>query len=153
MAAEALSNVKFVQERKLICKFFENIAMDTGMVVFGVEDTLTALEMGSVEQLLLFEEIEVTRYQIKNPVKGTTTVHYLNPQQESDPKYFKDKESGIDMEVLSAQPLAEWLCEHYKDFGATIDFITDKSQEGYQFVKGFGGVGGFLRYKLDMELH
>ena len=33
MAAEALSNVKFVQERKLICKFFENIAMDTGMVV------------------------------------------------------------------------------------------------------------------------
>ena len=64
--------------------------MDTGMIVFGVEDTLQALEMGSVESLLLYENIEVTRYEIKNPVKGTTDIFYLNPTQEQDPKYFKD---------------------------------------------------------------
>ena len=28
--------------------------------------------------------------------------------------------------------------------------MTNKSQEGAQFVKGFGGIGGLLRYKLDM---
>jgi len=49
------------------------------------------------------------------------------------------------------EPLAEWLCNNYLNFGATIEFITDKSQEGYQFVKGFGGIGGFLRYKIDIE--
>jgi len=37
------------------------------------------------------------------------------------------------------------------NFGAQIEFITDKSQEGFQFVKGFGGIGGFLRYKVDIE--
>jgi len=47
--------------------------------------------------------------------------------------------------------LAEWLCHNYMNYGATIEFITDKSQEGFQFVKGFGGIGGFLRYKIDME--
>lgn len=26
--------------------------------------------------------------------------------------------------------------------GATLEIITDKSQEGAQFVKGFGGIGG-----------
>lgn len=26
--------------------------------------------------------------------------------------------------------------------GATLEIITDKSQEGAQFCKGFGGVGG-----------
>lgn len=26
---------------------------------------------------------------------------------------------------------------------------TDRSQEGNQFVKGFGGIGGLLRYKVD----
>ena len=36
-------------------------------------------------------------------------------------------------------------------FGARIEFITDKSQEGFQFVKGFGGIGGFLRYKIELE--
>lgn len=26
--------------------------------------------------------------------------------------------------------------------GATLEIITDKSQEGAQFVRGFGGIGG-----------
>ena len=30
LAAETLANVKFVQERKLICKYMEEIAMDKG---------------------------------------------------------------------------------------------------------------------------
>lgn len=55
------------------------------------------------------------------------------------------------MEVVSVESLAEWLCHHYTDFGARLEFITDKSQEGYQFVNGFGGIGGFLRYKMSME--
>ncbi len=28
--------------------------------------------------------------------------------------------------------------------GATLEIITDRSQEGSQFVKGFGGIGGKL---------
>jgi len=47
--------------------------------------------------------------------------------------------------------LAEWLCHNYHLYGAIIEFITDKSQEGNQFVKGFGGIGGFLRYQIDQE--
>ena len=35
--------------------------------------------------------------------------------------------------------------------GATLEIITDKSQEGSQFVRGFGGVGGILRYKVDLQ--
>lgn len=35
--------------------------------------------------------------------------------------------------------------------GATLEIVTDKSQEGSQFVRGFGGVGGILRYKVDLQ--
>ena len=45
-SAEILSNVKFIQEKKLIGKYFEEISQDKGKYVFGVEDTLKALEMG-----------------------------------------------------------------------------------------------------------
>jgi len=31
-----MGNVRFVQEKKIVGKFFENIALDTGLVVFGV---------------------------------------------------------------------------------------------------------------------
>ena len=30
-----------------------------------------------------------------------------------------------------------------------LEFVTNRSQEGAQFVKGFGGIGGLLRYKVD----
>lgn len=35
--------------------------------------------------------------------------------------------------------------------GTTLEIVTDKSQEGSQFVRGFGGVGGILRYKVDLQ--
>ena len=54
---------------------------------------------------------------------------------------------------MQEDSLAEWLCLNYQNYGASVEFITDKSQEGFQFVKGFGGIGGFLRYKIDIEEH
>ena len=60
-----------------------------------------------------------------------------------------DPETSQEMEAIEAIPLIEWLDERYKDFGANLEFVTDRSQEGNQFVKGFGGIGGLLRYKLD----
>ena len=75
----------------------------------------------------------------------------MNDQQAEDPKYFKDKESGVDLEVISVEQLGDWLVMNYKQFGINIEFITDKSSDGFQFVKGFGGIGGFLRYKLELD--
>ena len=78
LASDVLTNVKFVHEKKVISKFFDNISMDTAMIVFGVEDTMKALELGALETMLLFENIEIMRYEIKNPVKNETKVFLLN---------------------------------------------------------------------------
>jgi len=78
-------------------------------------------------------------------------VYLLNQKQETDPKYFKDQTTGVDLEVVSCEQLADWLCLHYKAYGVQIEFITDKSPDGFQFCKGFGGIGGFLRYKLELD--
>jgi peptide chain release factor subunit 1 len=100
LAADALTNVKFVAEKKLVSKFFDQIAQDTGMVVFGVEDTMKAMEIGALETMMLFEDLEVNRYLLKNPVKGDTKTILLNPTQEKNSKYFKDNESGQDYDVV-----------------------------------------------------
>ena len=52
-------------------------------------------------------------------------------------------------QAIEPQPLLEWFAEKCKEFGANLEFVTDRSQEGAQFVKGFGGIGGLLRYKVD----
>ncbi len=35
--------------------------------------------------------------------------------------------------------------------GTALEFVTDRSQEGMQFRKGFGGIGGILRYRVDFS--
>lgn len=151
LAADIMGGVRFIQEKKVIGKFFENIALDTGLFVFGVNDTIKALEIGALETMLLWEELAIMRYEIRNPVKGDTRIHLLTEAQEKDPKYFKDADTGVDLDVVNSENLADWLLLNYKKYGINIEFITDKSSDGYQFVKGFGGIGGFLRYKIDVD--
>lgn len=41
LSADSLANVKFIQERELINKYFDEINQDTGKFCFGVKDTMT----------------------------------------------------------------------------------------------------------------
>ncbi|KAJ3232617.1 Eukaryotic peptide chain release factor subunit 1-3 [Chytriomyces hyalinus] len=149
LSQEVLSNVKFIQEKKLIQKYFDEISQDTGRYCFGIEDTLKALDLGAVETLIVFEGLDVARYVLKNPATGEEIVKHLNKDQEAKRENFVDPETSTDLETVDKMPLLEWFAEKYKDFGATLEFVTNKSQEGSQFVKGFGGIGGLLRYKVD----
>jgi len=151
LAADALKNVKFIQEKKLITKYMDEIAQDTGKVCFGVKDTVDGLEMGAVEQLIVWENLEVTRYHLRDPATEADKILFLNPHQEKDASLFKT-EGGQDFEVVAKVPFTEWIVENYKDYRSKLDFITDRSQEGNQFVKGFGGLGGILRYRVDFDV-
>lgn len=70
LSADTLANVKFVQEKRLISKFFDEISQDTNKYVFGVADTLQCLEMGAVETLVVWEDLQVYRYTLMNSTSG-----------------------------------------------------------------------------------
>ncbi|WEW56282.1 translation termination factor eRF1 [Emydomyces testavorans] len=150
LAAETLGNVKFIQEKKLIGKYFEEISQDTGRVCYGIEDTLKALELGATETLIVYENLDITRWSLKSSA-GVEVVLHTTKAQEANREMFMDKDTGQEMEIVEQGPLLEWLAEKYKDFGATLEFVSDKSTEGHQFVRGFGGIGALLRYKVNFE--
>ena len=150
LSSETLGNVKFIQEKKLIGKYFEEISQDSGKICYGVEDTLKALELGACETLIVYEDLEITRWQLRDST-GAEIILHTNKQQEHSREQFMDKESGQEMEVIDQMPFLEWLAEKHKDFGATLEFVSDRSSEGNQFVKGFGGIGAVLRYKVNFE--
>merc|ERR1712150_155832 len=140
LSAECLSNVKFIQEKKLIGKYF-----------FGVDDALKALEMGAVETLICWENLDIQRLTLKNHATGEEKILFLNSEQEKDKTHFMDQETGVELELEENMPLLEWLANNYKKFGAALEIITDRSQEGSQYVRGFGGIGGMLRYLVDFQ--
>lgn len=152
LTAETLANVKFIQEKKLISQFFEQIALDTGKYCFGVRDTLHGLELGAVETLICWEDLDIIRFELVNNTDGTDEVMYLTPEKAEDSSNFVDKSTGVELEVKDQMPLVEWFAENYKKFGTTLEFVTNKSQEGAQFCQGFGGIGGLLRYRVEFSI-
>ena len=150
LSSETLGNVKFIQEKKLINEYFDHISKDSGKVCYGVEDTLKALEAGAAETLIVFENLEITRWVLKAS-DNTEVILHTNKTQEADRTNFMDKTTGQEMEIVEQSSMLEWLAEKYRDFGATLEFVSDRSSEGNQFVKGFGGIGAILRYALNFE--
>jgi len=88
------------------------------------------------------------RHVLRNSATGEEQVVNLSPAQE-EAFSFQDKETGVDLDKVEAKPLLEWFAEEYKKFGCTLEFVTNRSQEGSQFCRGFGGIGGVLRYQVD----
>merc|ERR1740123_2325707 len=151
MSSETLKNVKFIQEKRLITSFLDEVAQDTGKYCFGIQDTITALEMGAVSTLIVWENLELKRITTKHPGSDREETHYVTPEQAKSDKLYRDKETGEQLDVTGNILFVEWIVENYKTFGTKLEFITDRSQEGNQFCKGFGGVGGIMRYSVEFE--
>lgn len=65
-----------MQEKKLVQKYFDEISQDTGRYCFGIEDTLKALELGAVETLIVWENLDITRYILRNAAGGMNRNSY-----------------------------------------------------------------------------
>ena len=64
---------------------------------------------------------------------------------------WTDKKSKIKYTIQDYDSLVDWFGEHYTEFDCKLFYVSDKSSEGYQFVHGFTGVGGLLKYKVAIE--
>jgi len=119
------------------------------MICYGIKETFYALDNGAVDTILIWEDLSHVRYTCKSG--DSQVIINLSPTEAADSKNFVDPSTGLEMTIESSESLVEWFAEHYRDFGAQLLFVTDQSQEGNQFVQGFGGVGGFLRFPLDLS--
>lgn len=133
----------------MLQRYFDEISQDTGKYCFMVQDTLHALEMSAVDILIVWENLSVNRLQLRNTSTSEESTIHLTPDQEQNDSHFRDSSTGVQLEVIEKISLVEWLANNYKNFGANLEFVTDRSQEGSQFCRGFGGIGGLLRWKVD----
>lgn len=148
LSADLLTNVKLVQEKKLLQRYFDEVEQDSGKFCFGIEDAMRALEMGAVETTIVWENFEKQRYVLMRP-NGEREVLHLTENEWI--KRRADIENNAEAELVECCPFLEWLANNYRTFGTTLEIITDRSQEGSMFVEGFGGLGGLLRYRVEFE--
>lgn len=122
---EILQSLKLVSEQKNIRAFFDLVASGSGKTCFGVKETMALAKTGCVDLLLVNEASQVKRCE-------------------------KD---GVEVysETADGELLTDWLAENHRDLPFAVVFVSDRSQEGVQFISAFGGIGGILRYKMEVD--
>lgn len=156
LSQECFSNVRLVQEQKIISKFYEEITFDTGKVCYGAEETVRCLIDNSISTLVVWDNLGTQRVELRNKSdpNGEIVIKYLKLEDVEYKSLWTDKNTNIEYQILDYDPLIDWLSENYTNFKTDLFFVTDKSPEGTQFVTGFNGIGGLLRYKIDhTEVH
>lgn len=98
MSFEILANVKFIQEKRLIGKYFKEISQDTEKYLFGVDDTFNALESGAIETLIVWEILISIDNVVKNIATSEIVIKHLTKEQEGNSENFKVGNTELDVE-------------------------------------------------------
>lgn len=148
LAADVLGSVRFIHEKQILEKFFEDISKEGGKTCYGYVETLKSLEAGAVETLIVYEDLPMVRWTLTDP-NGEEQVIFTKDSTEAPAQDTNNPNEKLT--VKDSMPFTEWLSDNYTKYGAQLEFVSDRSQEGSQFVRGFGGVGAMLRFQLDVS--
>jgi peptide chain release factor subunit 1 len=132
----------YVKEQEVMKLFFDEIAKD-GNYVFGINDTFEALIDSYIHTLIINENVDFTILFLKDSEKEILEIVIGKYNSKT---YFK---KGIEYDVQRSEIFLEWLLENYKKYVNQLHIVSDQSSLGVQFAKGFSGIGGILRYKIE----
>lgn len=156
LAADALNGVRLVDEKRVLRRFFDELARDDGGepgtgYAYGAADATRCLVAGAVDTIIAFEDLVHRRYTITPTAAAddTEAVHVVLTPDEAARRGIVDGEHGAIR--TTSEAYVEWIAQRAQSFGARVEFVSANSQEGAQFVRGFGGVAALLRYRVDVE--
>ena len=144
LSSESLRDVKFNKEKQYCTSFFTEIAKDTNKYVFGISEVMQALEMRIIEKLIIWEDLPIIRV-----TTISDKVYYYTPTLTTNSTSANG--NGNKEEIKEEIPLIDYITENYTSFNTELCLISNKSAEGMQFINGFSGIGGILRYEMDIN--
>jgi peptide chain release factor subunit 1 len=149
--AETISNSHLRAEQESLQRFFGLIAHsddpDRPLFCYGPDDTLLALEGGAVQQLLVWEGLPLYRHVLRGRATvGTTPAEQVLISANAEPT----DEEMQQAELLGSELLVEYLMDRSQELGSQLILVSDKTSIGSQFARGFGGLGAFLRFPLEV---
>jgi peptide chain release factor subunit 1 len=151
---DKIKDVKYIREKQVMQRFMKEIANDTGMATYGLEDVQKALNMGAVDTLILSEKLDTYKIKIEcsncayienrtaseqNIIKLVSSV-----QEESCPKCNSNT-----FNVTDKISMIEELGGIANTMGTEIDIISSETEEGEMLHSTFGGIVAILRFKLN----
>jgi len=158
LAAPVLSNVQMVHQRGVLQRYMKEIASDSGKYCFTARDTMWAVESGAAHTVLCYDELETVRVVLQRkpsegepgcPAESNNGIETVDNIEYTSPEQLAAMLVDTNVKVAEQQSLTEWLCDNCESIGVSVEFVSNRSPEGAQFYRGFGGIGALLRYQVD----
>ncbi len=140
---DLLKEATVAKEREIMKKFFTGLQKNEG-IAYGYTETLRALEMGAVGTLLVSEDFNWVHATLR--CANSHVIEVDLPKEKIDQQVCDVCETK--MSSQHTKELTDVITEKAAEKNAKIEIISTDTMEGKQFRK-LGGVGAFLRYKID----
>jgi peptide chain release factor subunit 1 len=149
-ATQTLHGLEITEEKRIIQRLLNEIRKaESGLAAYGEADVARALELGSVDVLLVSEGLRRRRVTFRCTSCQTTFERTL-PDDQIDPVLDGPCPNcgQRTLTEVSAEDYVEGLFRRASDSGATVRLISSESEEGEMLAKAFQGIAALLRYPL-----
>ncbi len=149
-ATQTLHGLDITEEKRLVQRLLGEIRRgDTGLAAYGEADVQRALELGSVDTLLVSEGLRRRRVAFRCTACQTEFTRTL-PDAEVDAVLDGacpncGQRSLVE---LSSEDYVEGLFRRAVESNGTVRLVSTESEEGEMLAKGFQGIAAILRYPL-----
>ncbi|SEK88656.1 peptide chain release factor aRF-1 [Haloferax larsenii] len=141
---DVLADQEVIKDKKQMEEFFEKLHRGNEST-YGFEPTRKNLVMGSVDRLLISEDLrqDVVIYDCNGNEEYELVDHRHNtPTHEC--------EDGTEVEAESREDVIEFLMDIADQRGTETKFISTDFEKGEQLYDAFGGIAGILRYSTGV---
>lgn len=147
-AGKLLEDVRVIEEKKLVQRFFREVNSDTGLAVYGVKDVIAALRKAAVDTIIINDDVGVVY--LKGSCNKCRNVEEKFVQRfqivsEKQALLTCVKCGSAEVEIIE-KDIVDYLAELAVDSGANVEVISSKTEDG-AMMKNFGGISAILRYR------
>lgn len=148
-AADVLSNLRLVRERRLVEDLMRRIATQN-TVVYGLDPIKQSLQKRQLELLLVSEELDLVDVSFVCPNCGYEIQETLKEQEMVTilPSRLAEKcpRCGAQgFRLQSKERLIESLIRQAEETNTRVELISSRHEAGEMFLRTFGGVAGLLK--------
>ena len=143
-AEDVLAETEVMKDKSEMEEFFEQLH-DGGKATYGFEPTRKNLVMGSVDRLLISEDLrkDVVTYDCGN----REAFELVDPKAEAPTHTC---EGGSEAERTEREDAIDHLMALAEQRGSEVKFISTDFEKGEQLLTAFGGIAGILRYSTGV---
>jgi peptide chain release factor subunit 1 len=141
---ELLAEASVFREKVLLQKFFTELQKDSGMVTYGIQPVLKALEAGAVETLLISDGLDWKAVELTCGCGWSGKRYVRTPDVEKQACAKCGRIAG----VIGTADIVDAFEDLSKSYGTTVEVVSTETREGGQLA-ALGGIAALLRYRYE----